>query len=46
MSSRIGSGQPGDKFVSEDDLKNLLDRWITPEPPKSLDQRGADSYYM
>ncbi|HWN12103.1 MAG TPA: energy transducer TonB [Pyrinomonadaceae bacterium] len=46
MSSRIGSGEPGDNFVSEDDLKNLLERWITPEPPKTLDQRVANSYHM
>ena len=46
MSSSIGSGEPGDKFVSEDDLKNLLERWITPEPSKTLDQRVANSYHM
>jgi len=46
MSSNIGSGEPGEKFVSEDDLKNLLERWITPEPSKSLDQRVANSYHM
>ncbi len=46
MSSSIGSGEPGDNFVSEDDLKNLLERWITPEPPKTLDQRVANSYHM
>ena len=46
MSSNIGSGEPGDNFVSEDDLKNLLDRWITPATPKTLDQRVANSYHM
>ncbi|MBC8028857.1 MAG: energy transducer TonB [Pyrinomonadaceae bacterium] len=46
MSSNIGSGEPGDKFVSEDDLKNLLERWIAPEPSKTLDQRVVNSYYM
>jgi TonB family protein len=46
MSSSFGSGEPGDKFVSEDDLKNLLERWITPEPSKTLDQRVANSYHM
>ena len=46
MSSGFGSGEPGDNFVSEDDLKNLLERWITPEPPKTLDQRVASSYHM
>jgi len=46
MSSSIGSGEPGDNFVSEDELKNLLERWITPEAPKTLDQRVANSYHM
>ncbi len=46
MSSSFGSGEPGDNFVSEDELKNLLERWITPEAPKTLDQRVANSYHM
>lgn len=46
MSSSIESGEPGDKFVSEDELRNLLERWIAPEPSKTLDQRVANSYHM
>jgi hypothetical protein len=46
MSSSIESGEPGDRFVSEDELRNLLERWIAPEPSKTLDQRVANSYHM
>jgi TonB family protein len=45
MSSTIEPEGNGDKFVTEDDLKSLLDRWIVPDPSKSLDQRVANSYY-
>jgi TonB family protein len=45
MSSIIEPEGNGDKFVTEDDLKSLLDRWIAPDPSKSLDQRVANSYY-
>ncbi len=41
----MSSIEPGADFISEDDLKNLLDRWIAPEPSKELDQRVANSYY-
>src|SRR6266550_6560332 len=37
--------EPGDSFISEDDLKSLLDQWIAPDPSKVLDQRVANSYY-
>ena len=45
MSSTIGPEGDGQQFVSDDELKSLLDRWIAPEPSKSLDQRVANSYY-
>ncbi len=45
MSSSIEPDGPGEKFLSEDDLKALLEQWIAPEPSKSLDQRVANSYY-
>ncbi|MEP6741614.1 MAG: energy transducer TonB [bacterium] len=41
----MSSIEPGDSFISEDDLKGLLERWITPDPSKGLDQRVANSYY-
>lgn len=41
----MSSIEPGENFVSEDELKSLLDRWIAPEPSKALDQRVANSYY-
>ena len=41
----MSSIEPGDQFVSEDELKSLLGQWITPEPSKSLDQRVSNSYY-
>src|SRR6185369_10497878 len=43
--STIGPEIPGEKFVSEDELKSLLERWIAPQPSKTLDQRIANSYY-
>jgi TonB family protein len=41
----MSSIEPGENFVSEDELKGLLDRWIVPEPSKVLDQRVANSYH-
>jgi TonB family protein len=41
----MSSIEPNENFVSEDELKSLLDRWIAPEPSKSLDQRVANSYH-
>lgn len=46
MSRSIESGEPGERFVSEDELKHLLERWIAPAPSKTLDQRVANSYHM
>jgi TonB family protein len=43
--STIGPEVPGENFVSEDELKSLLERWITPAPSKTLDQRIANSYH-
>ncbi len=45
MSSTIEPEGTGEQFVSDDELKNLLDRWIAPNPSKSLDQRVANSYH-
>lgn len=45
MSSTIEPEGPGEKFVSEEELKSLLERWIAPEPSKDLDQRVANSYH-
>ncbi len=39
------SVEPGENFVSEDELRSLLDRWIAPEPSIALDQRVANSYH-
>jgi TonB family protein len=44
--STIGPEMPGEKFVSDDELKSLLERWVAPQPSKTLDQRIANSYYM
>ncbi|MDQ2938891.1 MAG: energy transducer TonB, partial [Acidobacteriota bacterium] len=41
----MSSIEPGEKFISEDELKGLLKRWLAPEPSKSLDQRVANSYH-
>ena len=45
MSSTIEPEGTGEQFVSDDQLKSLLDRWIAPEPSKNLDQRVANSYH-
>ena len=41
----MSSIEPGDSFISEDDLKSLLDQWIAPNPSKELDQRVVNSYH-
>src|SRR2546430_12918279 len=41
----MSSIEHGEKFVSEDELKSLLERWLAPEPSKTLDQRVANSYH-
>ncbi len=43
--STIGPEVPDEKFVSETGLKSLLERWIAPQPSKTLDQRIANSYH-
>lgn len=43
--STIGPEVPGKRFISEEELKGLLERWIAPEPSKTLAQRIANSYY-
>jgi len=34
-----------ENFVSEPELKSLLERWTVPQPSKTLDQRIANSYH-
>ena len=41
----MSSIEPGDHFVSEDELKSILKRWVAPEPSISLDQRVSNSYH-
>ncbi len=41
----MSSIEPGDHFVSEDELKTVLKRWVAPEPSISLDQRVSNSYH-
>ncbi len=41
----MSSIEPGDQYISEDELKSMLGRWIVPEPSKSLDQRVSNSYH-
>jgi TonB family protein len=41
----MSSIEPGDHFVSEDEFKSILNRWVAPEPSKSLDQRVSNSYH-
>jgi len=36
---------PEENFASEHELKSLLERWIAPQPSKTLDQRIANSYH-
>src|SRR6185295_18989129 len=45
MSSTFDPENPGERFVSEQELRSLLENWRAPEPPKTLDQRVANSYY-
>jgi TonB family protein len=44
--SSIGPGVPGEQFVSEDELRSLLESWTAPQPSKTLDQRIVKSYHM
>jgi TonB family protein len=45
MSSTIEPEGSGEQFVSDDELKILLDSWRAPTPSKNLDQRVANSYH-
>jgi TonB family protein len=45
MSSTIPPEGPGESLILEEELQSLLERWIVPEPSKSLDQRVANSYH-
>jgi TonB family protein len=40
----MGSNDPGEEFVSEDQLKTLLERWIAPGPSRVLDKRVSTSF--
>src|SRR6478672_3100499 len=39
-----GAG-PGEEFISEDELKTLLESWIAPGPSRVLDERIATSFF-
>lgn len=43
--STMGPEGLEENFVSEDELKSLLERWTAPQPSKTLDQRVANSYH-
>src|SRR5882724_11204404 len=36
--------EPRDQFTSEDELRQLLESWVAPEAPKSLDNKVTHSY--
>lgn len=36
--------EPGEEFVSDDELKRLLERWVAPKPSRVLDKRVANSF--
>ncbi|HEY6122523.1 MAG TPA: hypothetical protein VIV66_21385, partial [Pyrinomonadaceae bacterium] len=40
----MNSIEPRDQFNSEDELRKLLERWVAPNTPKSLDQRLTNSF--
>lgn len=41
----MSSIEPGDQYVSEDELRSMLGRWKAPEPSITLDQRVSNSYH-
>ncbi len=41
----MSSIEPEDQLFTEDELKRVLDRWVTPSPSRSLDKRVANSYH-
>jgi TonB family protein len=45
MSSTMPPEGSGENFIAEDELQSLLERWIAPEPSKTLDKRVANSYH-
>ena len=40
----MSSVEPGEEFISEDELKPLLEAWIAPGPSRVLDKRIATSF--
>jgi len=36
--------EPRDQLTSEHELRKLLERWVAPDPPRSLDERIVNSY--
>jgi TonB family protein len=40
----MSSIEPGEEFISEDELKPLLEAWIAPGPSRVLDKRIATSF--
>lgn len=42
----MSSSDREDQFVSEDELKRVLERWSAPEPSKFLDKRVVNSYHQ
>ena len=40
----MSNTEPDEQFVSEDELRALLDRWPTPKPSELLDRRVSSSY--
>ena len=45
MSSTFEPEGSAESFITDDELKRLLDGWNIPQPSKTLDQRVANSYY-
>jgi TonB family protein len=40
----MNSAGPGEEFISDDELKSLLESWIAPGPSRVLDERIATSF--
>jgi TonB family protein len=40
----MSTNEPNDRFLSEEELRALLDRWQSPEPSEVLDKRITSSY--
>lgn len=41
----MSSVEREDQFISDDELRRVLERWSSPEPTEYLDQRVVNSYY-